>query len=275
MNSRTRQGILAGHVSGLHLKRDENRLTALAVGGPSGTEGRGVSILMTDDTIRGILAHLALNARWAAALMVLGLSPRVLAATANLRNFPSTVGERAELTDRMKRAMDTQDAELAVDEAQGTQTRLRQGSHNHPRTPAYPEPVRGCRVCEPDFRNYLSARTELRNGPGGDRPGLSPNQATELLRDARNSPDPVVSLAHGVTVRCTAGTRWQITWHERPQRPVLGIRGLAEATTLDESYGALASLGHAFMRAGEGTTTEVREDDGTVVALITPPGGPS
>lgn len=271
-----RKPVTAGHVNSLSISGNGSILTAMATDGPAGIEGRAVRVVMTDDTIRGILAHLALDARWAAALMVLGLSPRVLAATANLRHFPSTVGERADLTALMKRAMDNQDAELAVDEAQGTQTRLRQGSHNHPRTPAYPEPVRGCRVCEPDFRNYLGARTELRNGPGGNRPGLSPNQATELLRDARNSPDPVVSLAHGVTVRCAAGTRWQITWHEKPLRPVLGIAGLAAATTQDEMYGALACLGHAFMVAKENaTTTEVREDDGTVIALITPPGGPS
>ena len=61
----------------------------------------------------------------------------------------------------------------------------------------------------------------------------------------------------------------------RPQRPVLSIAGLAAATTKDEMYGALAALGHAFMRANEGSTTEIRKDDGTVIALITPPGGPS
>jgi len=115
-----RQQITAGHVNSLSISSNGSILSALATGGPAGTEGRGVRVVLTDDTIRGILAHLALDTRWAAALLALGTSPRVLAATRELRHFPGTVGERAELTERMKRAMDTQDADLSVGKARGT-----------------------------------------------------------------------------------------------------------------------------------------------------------
>ena len=119
-----RKMITADHVNGLEVSKDANVLTAMVTDGPANAGGRGVQVFMTDDTIRGILARLALDTRWAAALLTLGQSARVLAATRGLQHFPSTVGERADLAERMRLAMEEQDAELAVDKAQGTQTRL-------------------------------------------------------------------------------------------------------------------------------------------------------
>lgn len=108
-----RQQIIAGHVNSLSISKNGSILSAMVTGGPVSAQGRGVRVVLADDTLRGMLAHLALDARWAAALMALGQSARVLASSRELQHFPGTVGERAELTERMKRAMDTQDADLA------------------------------------------------------------------------------------------------------------------------------------------------------------------
>ena len=62
-----------------------------------------------------------------------------------------------------------------------------------------------------EWLNYDQARRALTAA------GLSPDQAGALLADARNTPGQVVSLAHGVTVRCGAGTRWTVTWHDHEQ----------------------------------------------------------
>jgi hypothetical protein len=67
----TRMGIQAAHPNGLHIQRDENILSAMTVSGPAGCERRGVAVRMTDADIRGVLAKLALDPRWSAALDVL------------------------------------------------------------------------------------------------------------------------------------------------------------------------------------------------------------
>lgn len=119
-----RRQISAGRAHSLSISKNGSILSAMVTGGPVSAEGRGVRVTLTDDELRGILAHLALDTRWAAAFLALGRSARVLAASRELQYFPGTVGDRAHLTEIMRLAMDDQDTDLLVDKAQGTQTRL-------------------------------------------------------------------------------------------------------------------------------------------------------
>lgn len=242
-----RQQIIAGHVNSLSISKNGSILSAMVTGGPVSAQGRGVRVVLADDTLRGMLAHLALDARWAAALMALGQSARVLASSRELQHFPGTVGERAELTERMKQAMDTQDADLAVDQAQGTQTRLRQGSHSHPRTPSWPEPVAGCRTCEPVPNQY--------DNDGTDRQTYEqPNCGSTRPHDPHfHSP------IGGLTLNCPG-----VAGAHRLNLPATAPEG-EEAI-----YAALAAYGGTIVHAEAGCVTELVRPDGTVAARVVP-----
>lgn len=69
------------------------------------------------------------------------------------------------------------------------------------------------------------------------------------------------------------GWRWIFT-RPSPPRDTISLAGLRHARSEDEMYGALVTIGGAFMRAGQGITTEVHDEDGRLAALIVPPAGP-
>jgi hypothetical protein len=69
MSIKAKVPIPAAHVSGLSLGTPgQNTLTAVAGGGVRGTDGRPVRLVMTDAEVRGIIARLAVDPRWSAAI---------------------------------------------------------------------------------------------------------------------------------------------------------------------------------------------------------------
>jgi hypothetical protein len=279
--SRGRKQYTAGHVNALHLEQDASYLSAMITDGPAGSGGRNARVFMDDDTLRGLLAHLATDTRWSAAFdaVIADRAARETEAAQTRRITPDQLASRERLAEAMRSAMTARDSafgvmlseasqrrqvlqaasrpdatdeevEAAVDLVQGTQTQIRARIHTG-RPPA-------CEHCGQDI--YLAGLPVMRWCLTGLTAGL---HGREAAVDCRKSPTGF----HAPSSDRSEGSR--------PDRAVLGIAGLAAATTLDESYGALVTIGGAFMRAGQGVTTEVREDDGSVVALITPPDGPS
>jgi hypothetical protein len=105
-----RKMITADHVHGLHLEKNASYLSAMATDGPSNVGGRGVRVHVSDEAMRLLLAHMAMDPRWSAAFDAVAADREArIAETAGTRTLPERLRSRARLAEAMRSAMAARD----------------------------------------------------------------------------------------------------------------------------------------------------------------------